>query len=365
MKSFMREKVSIIIPCWNVEKYIERTLKHVQNQTYSDFECICIDDGSSDRTGIILDQFAEKEKRIKVIHTPNRGVSAARNRGIQEAVGKKLFFFDGDDVFEADLIERVIKCAKETRCETVIYGYGNLENGKVKEFQLPFIKSTYFGEEIKKQIIPKYIGHSFYDLDEWIAGKKGIRGGKINTALWHMMCDADIIRKNGIQFDTELALGEDTIFTTEYLCYTKSVAVLNECLYYLCIRSESANTSVQFDPFKKIESKRKLIDARIRLGKRLPQEITLFPMWQGTLVLSAVQLVVELGMKKTISMGERQEKLNIFLSNPYVKEALNSYKIRQYNRKSLPIFLVKHGGEKYLMWIIGQIPEKIVGRLIR
>ena len=100
----MKPTVSVIVPVYNGEQYIENNIKSMQDQTYKDIEVIYVDDGSKDNTGEILDDFAAKDNRIHVIHKKNGGVSAARNTGIQAATGEYVLFCDSDDEIEPDTI---------------------------------------------------------------------------------------------------------------------------------------------------------------------------------------------------------------------------------------------------------------------
>ena len=100
----MDEKlVSVIIPAYNIEDYIGRCLDSIISQTYKNLEIIVVDDGSRDRTGEILDNYAKKDRRIKVIHKENGGVSSARNKGIEVAEGDYIGFIDGDDLIEPEM----------------------------------------------------------------------------------------------------------------------------------------------------------------------------------------------------------------------------------------------------------------------
>ncbi len=99
--------ISIIIPCYNIESYIEKTLDSVFAQTYRNIEVIAVDDGSRDGTGPVLDRFAEKEPRLTVLHQDNQGVSAARIHGIEASCGEYIGFVDGDDLIDADMYERL------------------------------------------------------------------------------------------------------------------------------------------------------------------------------------------------------------------------------------------------------------------
>ena len=98
-------KISIIVPVYNVEKYLEKCVKSILNQTFTDFELILVDDGTPDSSGVICDQFAEKDERIKVIHKKNGGLSDARNTGIEVAKGEYIGFVDSDDYIAEDMYE--------------------------------------------------------------------------------------------------------------------------------------------------------------------------------------------------------------------------------------------------------------------
>ena len=129
----MKYKFSIIIPCYNIEKYISKTLESVFNQTFKDFEIILINDGSKDNTGEILDDYSKKYKRIKVVHKENEGVSEARNIGIRNATGEYIYFLDGDDLIESTLLERANEVFKNDKIEIFSFGFNMVyEDGKIK-----------------------------------------------------------------------------------------------------------------------------------------------------------------------------------------------------------------------------------------
>ena len=116
-------KVSVIIPAYNAEKFIERCLDSVAAQTMPDFECIIVDDGSTDRTGEIADDYARNDSRFKVIHQPNGGVSVARQTGIDAAIGVYTIQFDADDWVELNMIEEMLREAEKVDADMVICDY--------------------------------------------------------------------------------------------------------------------------------------------------------------------------------------------------------------------------------------------------
>lgn len=109
----MKEKISIVIPVYNVESYLDKCVKSVLEQTYTDFELFLIDDGSIDRSGEICEKYAQEDKRVRVIHQKNQGVSVARNVGIDLAEGRYITFLDSDDFVSKYYLELLYQTAKK------------------------------------------------------------------------------------------------------------------------------------------------------------------------------------------------------------------------------------------------------------
>ena len=125
---------SVVVPVFNVENYIDRCVQSIVNQTFRSYECIFIDDGSTDGSGKILDEYATKYSFVKVIHQENKGVSAARNKGIAECIGRYIVFVDSDDFIELDALEQFYLCAKNLNFpDIIICGYKELHKKYIKE----------------------------------------------------------------------------------------------------------------------------------------------------------------------------------------------------------------------------------------
>lgn len=123
-------KISIIVPIYNVEKYIRRCIESILNQTYTNFELILIDDGSTDSSGVICDEYANKDNRIKVIHKENGGLSSARNAGLDIATGEYISFVDGDDYIAEDMIEKLYNSITGNNADIAVCNYKCVdENG--------------------------------------------------------------------------------------------------------------------------------------------------------------------------------------------------------------------------------------------
>lgn len=119
-------KISIIIPVYNKIRYLATILQQVKEQSFTDFECLIIDDGSSDGSGAVCDAFAAEDKRFKVFHIPNGGVSHARNVGLDAAQGEYITFIDADDGIQPNYLENLIYCAEESKADLVISGFNKV-----------------------------------------------------------------------------------------------------------------------------------------------------------------------------------------------------------------------------------------------
>lgn len=135
--------ISVIVPIYNVGEYLTACIRSITEQTYTDLQILLIDDGSTDQSGMICDAFAEKDSRIKVLHVENRGVSAARNTGIEMAEGEWTAFVDGDDIVHPELLARLLETAERTGADVCKCGYVNIHSKESEK--------TFLANQKKKQ----------------------------------------------------------------------------------------------------------------------------------------------------------------------------------------------------------------------
>lgn len=214
--------ISIIVPVYNIQEYLSRCIDSIINQTYKNIEIILVDDGSTDKSGTICDEYAGKDNRIIVIHKENGGVSSARNAGLDIAKGDYIGFVDGDDYIEKDMYQVLIDDALQTKsqiscCQIKTYNIDNTES------------KTLINDSC---VIDKEDIINGFFFDEFI---KGFIVSPCNK----------IISKNvigNIKFK-DYALGEDFLFIFEILKNTDSVSYNSFLGYYYCHRENSAMTS--------------------------------------------------------------------------------------------------------------------------
>lgn len=205
-KMCMKPLVSIIIPVYNAQKYIYRCLESVRNQTYQNFECILVNDGSIDQSEKIICEFIVDDRRFKYIYQKNQGPSVARNRGIKVAEGKYLVFVDSDDYILEDYLYQLI--AKiDLGYDLVCCGYTDIsENGEI-------LWNDFICESFSKDSLISCIIH----------GTGGV--------LWGKIFKTTIVRENKIYLDRKLFMCEDLIFVLEYVKYVNEWACINNNLY--------------------------------------------------------------------------------------------------------------------------------------
>lgn len=164
-------KVSVIVPVYNVEKYLRKCLDSLISQTLKDIEIICVDDGSTDSSLKILELYAAKSYQIKILRNNHEGVSAARNLGIKEAVGEYLGFVDSDDYVDKNFFERMYNAAKNNNCDIACAGFRRFKhfNGSIKK---SFKKETVLSDinfKLEADNLPNdnYIWNKIYKRDSW------------------------------------------------------------------------------------------------------------------------------------------------------------------------------------------------------
>lgn len=217
-------QISIIVPIYNGEKYVDKCLEMIINQTFKDFELIIVDDGSTDNTKKMCTKYAEKDPRIKLISKKNGGTWAARNKGIDESTGKYIIFLDCDDWYEDNLFMEMYENMKKNNVDLVIAGQTNV-----------FVDKN--GKTIKKTtVLPK--DNLFKTKDAILGNYILLREEEIGDILWNKIYKSEIIKKYNLKFEN-YKRGEDTIFNANYYQHIDRCLVIGKALYNY--RIENAN----------------------------------------------------------------------------------------------------------------------------
>lgn len=196
-----KKLISVIIPVYNVEKYLRRCVESVLNQTYDNLEIILVDDGSLDKSGIICDEYARKDERVKTIHKKNGGLSSARNAGMKIASGEYMGFIDSDDDIETHMYEKMYDVAEKYNVDFVMSDYIRIEDEEKIFLKTTEIRGGYYSKaDIKEIIYPQLIMN------------EKLKYGPL-LSVWHCLYRADFLKKNNLSFDEEVRWSEDNIFS--------------------------------------------------------------------------------------------------------------------------------------------------------
>ncbi|EJC3746163.1 glycosyltransferase family 2 protein [Enterococcus mundtii] len=210
-------EVSIIVPCYNVEPYLEMFIDSLTRQSFKDFEVLFVDDGSTDGTRIILNEFKKKDKRVHLILQENQGAGVARNNGLLKAKGKYVCFFDPDDIVEFDLLEESLKKLRDKKFDIYIYGIGYINNnGEV----LPKRTTLQEKEEIlicDYDSLVKNFEKLFYETSMFSPCNK--------IYSRHFLLDNNLLFPNN-------RTGQDSLFNIEVIKKMPAICITHEIYYY-------------------------------------------------------------------------------------------------------------------------------------
>lgn len=311
----MEEKISVIVPIYNVEKYLDRCIESILKQTYKNIEIILVDDGSTDNSGKMCDQFAKRDNRIKVIHKKNGGMSDARNVGLDFVSGEYIAFVDSDDWISPVMFERLYSILKKYKTEIVvcepIYAY-----------------ETYIDEQ-------QFSGKSF-ELSKRKAIELLIEDRKFRSVVWNKLYArrlwADIRFPKGKHY-------EDVHIVYKIYDMCETISFLDQGLYYYFQRSQSIVHSTNFESHMELVH---AVEERAKFLKLKYPDMT--PRLSASVISSVLIVYRELGIYK-IKIDKNTKK--------YMRKKINSYK-----RKNIFQYLSPRMKIEYVLYLI--TPEGLV-----
>lgn len=246
-------KVSVIVPIYNVEPYLDRCLCSLIGQSLTDIEIILVDDGSPDGCPRICDEYARRDLRIKVIHKANEGLGAARNTGLDIAVGEYVAFIDSDDYISAETYEVLYKNAQEKDADIV---YGGLLIQKSDGSESPFFKLNKVFDN--KESITDFLRLMLFDTKPY------------EERIWMSVCNGlyrrELIKRYSLRFLSERCyLSEDILFHAQFVPLCKKIVCLPYTFYHYCYNGSSLTHSFSVT---KIESNFRLYETLLQISQQ-------------------------------------------------------------------------------------------------
>lgn len=216
----MRPMVSIIVPIYNAEQYLRRCVDSILNQEYTDFELLLVNDGSTDASGDICEEYGDRDPRVIVIQKENTGVSDSRNRALDRARGKYLQFLDSDDWITPDATRLFVRAAEEYGCDMVISDFYRVVGERLST------KGDIEEEGVLTR--EEFAAHMMENPADFYYG-----------VLWNKLYRRDIVEEHNLRMDTDINWCEDFMFNLEYIRYAKVFYALHAPIYYYVKRKGS------------------------------------------------------------------------------------------------------------------------------
>lgn len=316
--------VSVVLPIYNVERFLDRCICSVVNQTYKALEIILVDDGSPDNCPEICDEWAKRDSRIKVVHKKNAGLGYARNTGIAHATGEYICFFDSDDYIELNTVDTCVKAAILEEADIVCFGNDVLsQKGDLLSVRIPKpSQSTYADEEIRNIAMPNVLSYSAATGEDW----------NFSMSAWSAMYAMRVIRESGWRFVSEREIiSEDIYSVLEFYQYVRKMVIVPNVLYHYIANPVSLSRIYREDRYEKV----KYLAYRLtELSQKMDCEEILREriacIFLG-LTIGAVKQIVSANMP----IAKKKEALFKVLQDGYLQEVLskNDYSDESFQKR--------------------------------
>jgi len=319
--------VSVVLPIYNVEKYLEKCIESVVNQTYTNLEIILVDDGSPDNCPEICDRWAEKDDRIKVVHKENAGLGMARNSGLEKATGDYICFFDSDDFVDLKTIEKAYNSIEENSADIVCFGFSSVDGkGNLICEHIPTPpKNVFEGDEIQREFLPNLI-YSF-PADNW----------NLHMSSCMAIFSMELIKKINWKFVSEReVLSEDIYSLIELYKRVNKVVVLNETFYFYRENASSLSRTYRKDRFEKVKRCYELTASMCRrIGHNRETENRVAITFLSNTIASMKQISMS-----DMSFKDKMKELKIIIDNLTLQAVLHSIDVSKDSKNRKILFLL-------------------------
>lgn len=311
-------KVTVIVPVYNVEKYLDKCMESLLLQTLKDIEIIMVDDGSPDNCPKMCDEWAKKDERIKVVHKKNAGLGMACNSGLEVAKGDYIAFCDSDDWVDSDAYQSLYQAAVNNNADVVMtsFRYVSMEGSP-----LPKQSITYGEKEYSKKEDIEYLMKGMI-----ASAPSGKREREFQASAKVVLYRSEIIRKNNVRFVSEREIpSEDLIFNLDILSRSNRVVTLNEIFYNYRFNPSSITHHVKRNAYEISKSLYRYLDNKVQeigLGKDGRNRVK--RMFIGT-----TRATVSRVLKSSLSSEEKREYLNSIYGDSTLKSIVDDYPTKQ------------------------------------
>lgn len=309
--------ISVIVPVYNVEKYLEQCVDSILQQTITDLEVILVDDGSTDKSALICDEYQVRDTRIKVLHKQNGGLMSAWKAGVQMSKGDYIGFVDSDDWIDSDMYMTLYQTAVKSSADIVLCGW--IREGKNKREKEPmYIESgKYDRDSLEKNIFPKMLSFGKM-LERYISPNRVTK-----------LFKRELLEKNFKYFDEKISIGEDLITSFSCILDAKSIYMLAEYFpYHYRLNESSIMEKADFQFYRKsllmIQQFRRIVKEKNRTG---------FDVQLNNDLLSLAYWGTERLVKSDATKKEKIKYIQSMLNDHDFRVALQNQTLSKHNKK--------------------------------
>jgi len=336
-------KVSIIVPVYNVEKYLPHCMDSLLRQTLTDIEIVLVNDDSPDNCPTMCDQYAKQDHRVKVVHKKNGGLGYARNSGLETATGEYVAFVDSDDYVELNTYQKLYNLATETKVDVVYFTFQRFDDqGKIWGKTSDSSEITYNSEEEIRGFMLDMIANrpnAKYDND-------------IQSSSCCALYRNDLIKKHGLRFKSERELiSEDRVFNLDYLLHSSNVKIIPDAFYYYRVNMSSLSRTVRPDRIIKNHIFYQYLLEMLKtnnFGKEGYLRAT-------RLFIGYTRSTIRQYIKSSLSKREKMLWLKEVINYGYWKEIASSYPYKQLPLKYALHFYMLHNGYRHLLYYYSKL----------
>ena len=343
--------ISVILPCYNVARFIERAMNSIFLQDFDDYEVIIVNDGSPDNLLDICKKW-ENMPNVTILTTKNQGVAQARNEGLNIAKGEYIYFMDPDDYINQGLFSTIYRKAKEEDCDAVYFGCRTIDECHGNWTYDTITKDCCYDNHkaIEEDCIPRFIGFSQSDFNNWMHHNPWKY--KECASVWRFMFRRALLEDNNIRFPKGVKLSEDKYFVLNVLLHSTKVCSVEDVLYNYIIRASGGLVNSLTDSKNLLKAK---IDGVIERGKlramaKKQYGDDIFTMYIGTIVLGVVEIIVRGASLPIIGCIK---DVNQYMKLEEVREAYSTISLSGLPLKfRIPTLMVKYHMSSLLVVLI-------------
>lgn len=335
-------RVSIIIPIYNVEKYLDKCVQSAKDQTLRDIEIILVDDESPDGCPQMCDEYAKQDSRIKVVHKKNGGLGFARNSGLEVATGEYVAFLDSDDLIDLNTYSLVYECVKANNVDCLYFRCDRFTDTDDVN-----ITGRYTEIENVKTIKGKEIIGFCHDM---IANKPQYNKDRdVDVSSCFVLYNRSIIEQNALKFNSERELvSEDLVFNLDYLAHAKAIAICDNKFYHYRINLSSLTRSHKNDFIDRFYKQYEYMMNRYSNDKEAQLRAR-------RSFIGYSRNRIKLIAKSKMTFKEKVSAIAYFVRKPYWKEIYADYPVKEMPIKHrIPFMLIRYK-MKYSLYLLCQL----------